>query len=111
MSVITPDPSLDPAHLVRGCRSRESNFKEEFHVGVFQAIAAAAGCIYSKPAIDIGIDASLIHQTSDALDRMCINFQLKCTEKPTTSSNGLPVQLSIERYNEMRATGKTFRSF
>lgn len=107
MSAIISEPDLDPAHLVRGYRSLRSNFKEEFHVGVFQAIAAAAGCIYSKGSIDAGIDASLRHQISDPCDCACIDFQLKCTEKPINASGELCVQLSVKRYNEMCTTGKT----
>ena len=61
MTVITPKPDLDP-YMVRGLPGRETDIKEQFQIGIFHAIASAAGCNISVENIDSGIDIILTHE-------------------------------------------------
>lgn len=106
VAIVSSVPGLDSAHLVRGSQRRIADHKEQLHRGVFQAIVAAAGCTYSSPSVDEGVDIIVAHKIKDFCDTRTINFQLKCTQRPITNSGYVVVELSIQRYNDMRYVGK-----
>ena len=105
-SIVSSVPGLDPAHLVRGSQNRISDHKEQLHRSVFQAIVAAAGCTHGTLSVDEGVDIAVYHRINSTIDLKTINFQLKCTQGPKTSSGDVVVELSAKRYNEMRYVGK-----
>ena len=105
-AIVSSVPGLDPAHLVRGSQRRIADHKEQLHRGVFQAIVSAAGCSHGTPSIDEGVDVVVTHTIKYFYDARSINFQLKCTQGPITSSGDVVVELSTQRYDEMRYEGK-----
>ena len=105
MTVITPKPDLDP-YMVRGLPGRETDIKEQFQIGIFHAIASAAGCNISVENIDSGIDIILTHEINGIIDRCSINFQLKCTENELDSNGNVVVEITRKRYDQMRHVGK-----
>ena len=105
-AIVSSVPGLDPAHLVRGSQRRITDHKEQLHRGVFKAIVAAAGCTYSSPSVDEGVDIAVHHQINSFIDSLTINFQLKCTEGPITPSGNVVVKMPEQRYNDMRHVGK-----
>lgn len=81
---------------------------ERFQTGLFESTAAAAGCKVADYNFDDGVDVGITHRVNGPQDEVKFNFQLKCTTRPLTKNNELPVRLSRKRFDEMRGTGKTF---
>lgn len=93
----------------RGSPDRITNFMEEYQSASFGAIAAAAGCVPSKPPIDEGVDyvvthRSLVHPKGVAV----VWVQLKSTTRVLKAdADHLTVQLSRQRYDQLREVDPT----
>ena len=94
--------------LKRGSLSRKTNLQEQFQIGLFRSIAAAAGCCIAQPELDEGIDFFLTHRLPNGRSTL-INVQMKCTaNKNSKNGQSIPVKLSRQRYDQMRITGKEY---
>ena len=84
---------------------------EQLQEGYVRAVAAAAGCVVSKPEIDEGIDLVLTHKSqahwlTDKKARL--EVQLKATSQQDALANGsIRAEIDGHRFNELAVANPT----
>ncbi|WP_129787227.1 DUF4365 domain-containing protein [Promicromonospora panici] len=95
--------------VVRGSASRATDFMEQFQIANVQAVAAAAGCTWSVPSIDEGIDMMLTHRSSShQYGEARLELQLKATHQlANLHDDHVTVRMSRDRYDLFRSADVT----
>lgn len=100
-SVATPSGG----DVVRGSASRATDLMEQFQVATVMAVAAAAGCTWSVPSIDEGIDMMLTHRSpSHRFGEARLELQLKATHQlANLHEDRVTARMSKDRHDLFRA--------
>lgn len=108
ISAAVAEPA-ETEYYLRGSTTRKTNFMELYQEGAFSAIAAAAGCVPSKPPIDEGIDYIVTHRSEHHPHNVAtVHVQLKSTGRVIAAdADQISVQLTRQRYDLLREANPT----